>query len=79
MAWKTGLQRSILLFVVMMAIGAGQLWYIADHPRGDVLDDLRAEWAGKFVGMILGVGLGIIWMQLLFAHLHRKNDPMLSE
>jgi hypothetical protein len=76
MVWKFKAFWSMIWFAITIVIGAGLLWYIDSHSMGHRLDDLRAGKAGQIVGVLLGLGLLVIWSPFFAPRGRRDRDPM---
>ncbi|QDU36245.1 hypothetical protein Mal4_05290 [Maioricimonas rarisocia] len=66
MSLKLALILTATWSVLVVAAGAGLIWYIMEHPIPGARAEDRAAVAGSGLGTLASIGYGAIWIPLAF-------------
>src|SRR5262245_56585205 len=66
--WQFAIVASIAWIVLVVAFSTGLLWHISKHPLAPKAEEAREEFVSGLIGMVLGGGLGAIWVGAFIWH-----------
>jgi hypothetical protein len=76
--WKVGAYASFVWGLCVAVLAGGMIWYISAHPMGANIDEARTEKAGQATGMLLGVGIVLIWFHA-FIRLKKRSGGSIGD